>query len=252
MVSCGPERDPTTDRAMLAPMEEHLERTREFFGARAGGWDAHFHDDGPRYEAAAAELLARPARIVVDLGCGTGRAIPALRRAAGAGAAIVAVDVTPEMLAAAARERVSGRWCARPRRRPRAPPAARDGRRVLRRRTPRARAGSDRVAEVAGVIRGRRRRASRCSIRSVGPRSPRATNASCSPTNCSILRCSPVSSSARVGPSRCSTMRRRATSRSRVAPRSRRGRAASPCSSTSWRSRGIDTGRSHARWARTR
>ena len=43
---------------MLAPMEEHLERTHEFFGARAGGWDAHFHDDGPRYEAAAADLLA--------------------------------------------------------------------------------------------------------------------------------------------------------------------------------------------------
>ena len=46
--------------------------------------------------------MAGPTRVVVDLGCGTGRALTALRRAAGAGATVIGVDVTPEMLAAAA------------------------------------------------------------------------------------------------------------------------------------------------------
>ena len=83
-------------------MDDHLERTREFFAPRAVGWDAHFHDDGPAYAAAATELLTGPTRVVVDLGCGTGRALPALRRVAGPHATIIGVDVTPEMLAAAA------------------------------------------------------------------------------------------------------------------------------------------------------
>jgi SAM-dependent methyltransferase len=83
-------------------VDDHLERTREFFAPRAVGWDAHFPDDAPFYAAAAAELLARPTRVVVDVGCGTGRALTALRHAAGAAATIIGVDVTPEMLRAAA------------------------------------------------------------------------------------------------------------------------------------------------------
>jgi SAM-dependent methyltransferase len=83
-------------------VDEHLERTRAFFAPRAVGWDAHFPDDQPVYAAAAAELLARQTRVVVDLGCGTGRALTALRRAAGTGATVIGVDVTPEMLRAAA------------------------------------------------------------------------------------------------------------------------------------------------------
>jgi ubiquinone/menaquinone biosynthesis C-methylase UbiE len=35
---------------------------------------------------------------VADVGCGTGRALPALRRAVGPDGAVVAIDVTPEML----------------------------------------------------------------------------------------------------------------------------------------------------------
>jgi len=83
-------------------VDDHLARTREFFAPRAVGWDAHFHDDGPAYAAAAAELIAGTTRLIVDLGCGTGRALPALRRVAGPHATIIGVDVTPEMLAAAA------------------------------------------------------------------------------------------------------------------------------------------------------
>ncbi|WP_371478445.1 class I SAM-dependent methyltransferase [Kitasatospora sp. NBC_00315] len=78
------------------------DRTREFFGSRAAGWDARFPDDGPRYAAAVAELGLRPGRSVLDAGCGTGRALPLLRAAVGPGGVVLGVDVTPEMLAVAA------------------------------------------------------------------------------------------------------------------------------------------------------
>jgi ubiquinone/menaquinone biosynthesis C-methylase UbiE len=39
--------------------------------------------------------------VVIDVGCGTGRALPALRRAVGPDGAVIAADVTPEMLAEA-------------------------------------------------------------------------------------------------------------------------------------------------------
>ena len=57
---------------------------------------------GPQYAAAATELLTGPTHVVVDLGCGTGRALPRSDTSAGPHATIIGVDVTPEMLAAAA------------------------------------------------------------------------------------------------------------------------------------------------------
>ncbi|GGU95756.1 methyltransferase [Kitasatospora herbaricolor] len=89
-------QDPAT-----AAHRAELARTREFFGARAAGWDAKFPDDGPRYAAAVAELGLRPGQRVLDAGCGTGRALPALRAAVGPDGAVTGVDVTPEMLAEA-------------------------------------------------------------------------------------------------------------------------------------------------------
>ena len=41
------------------------------------------------------------AGVVVDVGCGTGRALPALRQAVGSDGAVIAADLTPEMLAQA-------------------------------------------------------------------------------------------------------------------------------------------------------
>ena len=57
--------------------------TREFFASRAATWDERFPDDGPAFAAAVAALSRRPGDAAVDLGCGTGRAVPRAFRATG-------------------------------------------------------------------------------------------------------------------------------------------------------------------------
>ncbi|MFD7446568.1 class I SAM-dependent methyltransferase [Streptomyces sp. NPDC059909] len=76
---------------------------QEFFGARAANWDARFPDDGPAYAAGVAALGVRAGDAVLDAGCGTGRALPALRDAVGPGGTVIGADLTPEMLDAAVR-----------------------------------------------------------------------------------------------------------------------------------------------------
>ncbi len=75
--------------------------TRAFFGERAAGWDEKFAADGPGYERAVRELALPLGAAVLDAGCGTGRALPYLRAAVGPTGRLVAIDVTPEMLAVA-------------------------------------------------------------------------------------------------------------------------------------------------------
>ncbi|WP_110945710.1 methyltransferase domain-containing protein [Streptomyces avicenniae] len=76
---------------------------RAFFTRRAATWDERFADDGPRYAAAAGRMGMRPGGRVLDLGCGTGRALPALRAQVGAAGTVVGIDLTPAMLDAATR-----------------------------------------------------------------------------------------------------------------------------------------------------
>ncbi|MTD56236.1 class I SAM-dependent methyltransferase [Amycolatopsis pithecellobii] len=83
-------------------MSGDLAATRAFFGPRAAGWEAKFPGDGPRYRQAVAELAPPAGGAVADVACGTGRALPELRDAVGAGGAVFGVDVTAEMLAEAA------------------------------------------------------------------------------------------------------------------------------------------------------
>jgi SAM-dependent methyltransferase len=80
-----------------------LASTRAFFAPRAAGWEDRFPDDGPSYERAVADLEPAAGGAVVDAGCGTGRALPALRAAVGPGGTVLGVDLTVEMLAEAAR-----------------------------------------------------------------------------------------------------------------------------------------------------
>ncbi|MFE5296767.1 class I SAM-dependent methyltransferase [Streptomyces sp. NPDC056632] len=84
-------------------MSDDPTHVREFFGARAAHWDSRFPDDGPAYAAAVAELGLCPGDAVLDAGCGTGRALPPLREAVGPGGTVIGADLTPEMLAEAAK-----------------------------------------------------------------------------------------------------------------------------------------------------
>jgi SAM-dependent methyltransferase len=84
----------------------YVAETRAFFAARAATWDTRFGDDMPAYAAAVAQAGLRRDGVVVDVGCGTGRALPALRQAVGPHGTVIAVDLTLEMLHEA---RVRGR-----------------------------------------------------------------------------------------------------------------------------------------------
>jgi len=92
-------------RRVAAPLAArgswYLTETRAFFACRAATWDTKFGDDLPAYCAAVAEAGIRRSGVVVDVGCGTGRALPPLREAVGPAGTVIALDVTPEMLAAA-------------------------------------------------------------------------------------------------------------------------------------------------------
>ncbi|MGV9883056.1 class I SAM-dependent methyltransferase [Streptomyces sp. NPDC003006] len=82
-------------------MSDDHTQVQDFFTARAADWDARFPDDGPAYQAAVAELGLRAGSRVLDAGCGTGRALPALREAVGPSGVVIGADLTPAMLEAA-------------------------------------------------------------------------------------------------------------------------------------------------------
>jgi SAM-dependent methyltransferase len=92
-------------RRVAAPLAErgqwYLAETRAFFAVRAATWDTKFGDDLPAYAAAVAQAGIPRGGAVVDVGCGTGRALPALRQAVGPHGSVVAIDITPEMLSEA-------------------------------------------------------------------------------------------------------------------------------------------------------
>ncbi|MFE2311141.1 class I SAM-dependent methyltransferase [Streptomyces sp. NPDC059411] len=87
------------DRTQERAQDQH--HVQEFFGARAAGWDRKFPEDGPAFTTAVAEFGLRPGDRVLDAGCGTGRAMTALRAAVGPSGTVLGADVTPQMLSAA-------------------------------------------------------------------------------------------------------------------------------------------------------
>jgi SAM-dependent methyltransferase len=76
----------------------YIAETRAFFSVRAATWDTKFGDDAPAYSAAVTQASIREGGTAIDVGCGTGRALPALRQAVGPDGTVIAVDLTPEML----------------------------------------------------------------------------------------------------------------------------------------------------------
>lgn len=81
----------------------YLSESRAFFAARAAVWDDRFGDDVPRYTDAVRLAGVRPGQVVIDVGCGTGRALPALAAAVGPTGRVLGLDFTPGMLAVARR-----------------------------------------------------------------------------------------------------------------------------------------------------
>ncbi|WP_328855371.1 class I SAM-dependent methyltransferase [Microbispora hainanensis] len=81
--------------------ERSLRETREFFAAKAATWEEKYPDDGPVFAAAIAEMALPSGGLVLDAGCGTGRAFPLLRDAVGPAGRVVGMDVTPEMIRSA-------------------------------------------------------------------------------------------------------------------------------------------------------
>jgi SAM-dependent methyltransferase len=81
--------------------ELYVSETRAFFANRALRWNDKFGDDLPAYEQAIRESHVPSGGTVVDVGCGTGRALPAIRRAVGDSGVVIGVDLTAEMLAVA-------------------------------------------------------------------------------------------------------------------------------------------------------
>ncbi len=87
---------------MTTDESPRLAATRSFFGPRAAGWEDRFPGDEPGYRLAVAALSPPPGGVALDVGCGTGRALPWLRQAVGGGM-VIGLDATPEMLAEALR-----------------------------------------------------------------------------------------------------------------------------------------------------
>ncbi|MFC3588500.1 class I SAM-dependent methyltransferase [Streptantibioticus rubrisoli] len=98
---------PAADReeptAMPHDMNNDPASVRAFFGGKADTWDSKYPDDTPAYQAGVAELGLRAGQSALDAGCGTGRALPALRAAVGPHGTVIGADLTPEMLRAAVR-----------------------------------------------------------------------------------------------------------------------------------------------------
>ncbi|MEV7618348.1 methyltransferase domain-containing protein [Streptomyces sp. NPDC089799] len=88
--------------ALVNARAEHT-TTRAFFTRRADAWEQRFAYQTPAYEAAVARMRTTPGGLALDLGCGTGRAMPALRSQVGPRGRVLGIDVTPAMLTAAAR-----------------------------------------------------------------------------------------------------------------------------------------------------
>jgi SAM-dependent methyltransferase len=89
-------------RHVAARLADHgrwyIPESRAFFAAKAETWDAKFGDDLPAYARAVADAGLPTGGVVVDAGCGTGRALPALRAAIGDAGVVIGLDLTPEML----------------------------------------------------------------------------------------------------------------------------------------------------------
>ncbi|MFJ8309572.1 MULTISPECIES: methyltransferase domain-containing protein [unclassified Streptomyces] len=104
LAALAPYRDRVLGRfaALVAARSGHT-ATRTFFTPRAEAWEDRFAHQAPAYAAAVARMGLKPGQTALDLGCGTGRALPALRAEVDDHGSVLGIDVTQAMLSAAAR-----------------------------------------------------------------------------------------------------------------------------------------------------
>ncbi len=101
-------RVPTTTggRSMSRATERHHRpwnraETQAFFAERAATWETKYGHDMPLYAEAVNRTGAPAGGVAIDVGCGTARAMPALRDAVGPGGTVIGFDITAEMLSQA-------------------------------------------------------------------------------------------------------------------------------------------------------
>jgi SAM-dependent methyltransferase len=80
-----------------------LAQTREFFTSRAAGWEDRHPDDDVLFKWAVDQLNLSLGDVAIDAGCGSGRALTAMRADVGPHGAVLGIDATPAMLREAAR-----------------------------------------------------------------------------------------------------------------------------------------------------
>ncbi|GGJ92111.1 hypothetical protein GCM10011583_24450 [Streptomyces camponoticapitis] len=105
LAALAPHRDGVLARfaALVVARAGHT-ASRAFFTPWADRWEERFAADTPVYASAVSRMGLRPGQTALDLGCGTGRVLPALRAEVGDRGTVLGVDVTRAMLAAAVRE----------------------------------------------------------------------------------------------------------------------------------------------------
>jgi len=88
----------------------HIERIKKKYQRNARFYDLVEWPFRILRAAAIDELQLRPGHVVLDLGCGTGLSFALLEDAVGPSGQIVAVDVSPDMLARALEKCIRHRW----------------------------------------------------------------------------------------------------------------------------------------------
>ncbi len=77
---------------------QSLRQTQAFFTLRAAGWEERYAADAPQFERAVREMALPRRATVLDLGCGTARAMPYLCQAVGDRGRVIGLDATLAML----------------------------------------------------------------------------------------------------------------------------------------------------------
>jgi GMP synthase-like glutamine amidotransferase/SAM-dependent methyltransferase len=103
LAALAPQRDAVFARfATLVAGRTARSATRTYFTPRAATWEERFGADTPRYAAAVPRMGLKSGQRALDVGCGSGRALPALRAEVGDEGVVLGVDLTPAMLTATA------------------------------------------------------------------------------------------------------------------------------------------------------